>query len=94
MKTWDELTIQDNYLFQKDTYMSLAMDIQRHIEKEKENWWAEGKAEGLAEGKAEGLAEGKAEIALAMLQMNMSVEQIAKLTGLSVTQVQELHRKQ
>lgn len=86
MKTWDELTIQDNYLFQKDTYMSLAMDIQRHIEKEKENWWAEGKAEGLA--------EGKAEIALAMLQMNMSVEQIAKLTGLSVTQVQELHRKQ
>ena len=86
MKTWDELTIQDNYLFQKDTYMSLALDIQRHIEKEKENWWAEGKAEGLA--------EGKAEIALAMLQMNMSVEQIAKLTGLSVTQVQELHRKQ
>ena len=81
---------------EKDTYMSLAMDIQRHIEKEKENWWAEGKAEGLAEGKAEGLAEGKAEglaegkaeIALAMLQMNMSVEQIAKLTGLSVTQVQ------
>ena len=94
--------------------MSLAMDIQRHIEKEKKNWWAEGLAEGKAEGKAEGLAEGKAEglaeglakglaegksdkaaeIALAMIQMNMSVEQIAKLTGLSVAQVQELHRKQ
>ncbi|MBR3390343.1 MAG: hypothetical protein IKG83_07525 [Prevotella sp.] len=71
---------------EKDTYMSLAMDIQREIEKEKKNWWAEGKAEGET---------NKAiEIALAMLQMNMSVEQIAKLTGLSVTQVQELHRKQ
>ena len=82
--------------------MSLAMDIQRHIEKEKKNWWAEGLAEGKAEGKAEGLAKGlaegksdkAAEIALAMIQMNMSVEQIAKLTGLSVAQVQELHRKQ
>ena len=62
--------------------MTLAMDIQIYIEKEKKNWWAEG------------FAEGKAEIALAMLQMNMSVDQISKLTGLSVAQVQELHRKQ
>ena len=66
--------------------MTLAMDIQRQIEKEKMNWWAEGKAEGET---------NKAiEIALAMLQMNMSVDQTAKLTGLSVEQVQELHRKQ
>ena len=74
--------------------MTLAMDIQRYIEKEKMNWWAEGFAEGYAEAFAETLAEDKAEIALAMIQMNMSVEQIAKLTGLSVAQVQELHRKQ
>ena len=52
---------------------------------------AEGHAEGLAEGRAEGLAEGRAEtlseIARKMLASGMPVEQITRLTGLSVEDI-------
>ena len=50
---------------------------------------AEGKAEGLAEGKAEGLAEGKAEIVRNMKMGNMTVDDIARLTKLSVAEVEK-----
>ena len=50
----------------------------------------EGKAEGLAEGKAEGLAEGKAEIAKKMLEENIEIETIIKLTGLTKEKIENL----
>ena len=63
---------------------------------------AEGKAEGLtegrAEGKAEGLAEGKAErnreVALAMLQGGLSIEQIYSFTGLTAEEIKNLNKLQ
>ena len=55
---------------------------------------AEGRAEGKAEGRAEGIAEGehkaKLELARNLLAEKMSVELIAKLTGLSVEEIQKL----
>ena len=59
---------------------------------------AEGRAEGLAEGRAEGLAEGRAEgeknkaiaIARNLKSLNLSIEQIVKVTGLTQEQIEEL----
>ncbi len=57
----------------------------------------EGRAEGRAKGRAEGRAEGKAEItrkvAINLLRIGMSLEQIAQVTELSLEQVQALQRE-
>ncbi|MEH1846737.1 MAG: Rpn family recombination-promoting nuclease/putative transposase [Nostoc sp.] len=51
-------------------------------------------AEGLAEGRAEGLAEGRAQevrrVAVNLLKERMSAKIVARVTGLSVEQVQQL----
>lgn len=53
---------------------------------------AEGRAEGRAEGKAEGLAEGKASqqmlTARTMLSDGMSIDLVAKYTGLTKSQIE------
>ena len=66
---------------------------------------AEGKTIGLAEGEAIGLKKGEAiglekgrteekiETALKALEMRMPVEDVSKLTGLSIQQIQELQKK-
>ena len=54
---------------------------------------AEGKAEGKAEGRAEGKAEGKAEVAKNLLGIGLSVEDIAKATGLKAEEIRSLSRK-
>jgi predicted transposase/invertase (TIGR01784 family) len=53
-----------------------------------------GTAEGIAKGKAEGLVEGEVkaanQIALNMLHSGISLELIAKFTGLTIEQIQKL----
>lgn len=49
-----------------------------------------GIAEGLAEGRAEGRTEGRTEVAVNMLAAGMDVQQVAKLTMLTVEQVEAL----
>ncbi len=51
---------------------------------------AEGRAEGKAEGKAEGRAEGKAETASGMLKEGFGTDVIARITGLSVAEIERL----
>ena len=55
---------------------------------------AKGHAEGHAEGRAEGLAEGASEKALAvareLLAMNMSIDNIKKVTGLTDDEIHNL----
>ena len=51
---------------------------------------AEGRAEGLAEGRAEGLAEATMQIARNMRSMELDVEVIAKVTGLTVGEIEKL----
>lgn len=58
----------------------------------------QGRAEGLTEGRAEGLTEGRADalkqVAILLLKMGMSLEQIAATTQLTVAQIQELQQTQ
>jgi predicted transposase/invertase (TIGR01784 family) len=48
------------------------------------------KAEGRSEGRSEGRAEERQEVALNLLEEGMTVEAIARVTGLSVEQVRQL----
>ena len=50
----------------------------------------EGRAAGLAEGEKRGAAQEKREIAQGMLREGMTKELIAKLTGLTLSEVAEL----
>ena len=50
----------------------------------------EGKAEGLKEGKAEGVKQSKIDIAKAMLKENCVIELIAKVTNLSIKDIEKL----
>ncbi len=55
---------------------------------------AEGKAEGRAEGRAEGSQEAARNIALNLLKEGLSIDLIAKTTGLTVEEVQQLQNTQ
>ena len=46
---------------ERKRYMTLAMDLQRYTERNRDRWIAEGRAEGIAEGEARGKAEGRIE---------------------------------
>ena len=52
-----------------------------------------GEAIGLEKGKAEGKIEGKIETALKALEMRMTIEDVSKLTGLSIQQIEGLQKK-
>ena len=52
----------------------------------------ESLAKGIEKGKAEGKVEGKAEVALRMLEQNMDMSLIVRLTGLSMQELQQLKR--
>ena len=66
----------------KEEYSMLSMDHYKY--------WKEGMAEGIAEGLAQGEAKGKAEVVIQMLQEKLSLEMIARLTKLTVEQIQEI----
>ena len=61
----------------------------------------EGKAEGIAKGMAEGIAKGEAKgkaetarkVALNLLGIGMSLEQVAQVTELSIEQVRVLQQE-
>lgn len=61
--------------------------------KGREEGWMEGKLEGKLEGKQEGKAERDKEIAASMLQKGLSVSLVAEVTGLSVTEIDELNNR-
>jgi len=61
---------------------------------------AEGKAEGIAEGRAEGIAEGRAEglkekaieMAIEMLKEGLPIETVAKISKLSISEVENFKK--
>ena len=77
--------------------------VERGLAEGKSLGLAEGKSLGLAEGKSLGLAEGKSlglaegsrqkafETAHNLLVMGLSIDNIAKATGLTVQEVENLH---
>ncbi len=46
----------------------------------------------LAEGEAKGRAEGKREVALNLLKLGMTVEQVAAVTELAIAEITQLQR--
>ncbi len=56
----------------------------------REEWLAEGKAEGKAEGRAEGREKERRKMAKALLDMEMPLEQISKVTELTVEELKKL----
>ena len=74
------------------------MTLEEAKKEAREEALAEGRAEGLKEGRAEGLKEGKTEgikqskidIAKAMLKENCVIELIAKVTNLSIKDIEKL----
>ena len=73
--------------------------VERGLAEGKSLGLAEGKSLGLAEGKSLGLAEGEVrgsrqkalETARNLLVIGLSIENIAKATGLTVQEVKNLH---
>ena len=73
--------------------MTTERDIRNQIAFAKKNARAEGIIEGKAEGNAEGRMENGIESARRMLEDHLPIETIAKYSGLSVEQVQDLQNK-
>lgn len=51
---------------------------------------AEGRAESRAESRAEGRAEGRAEIVITLRNNGMSESDIAKFTGMTISEIQKI----
>ena len=58
-----------------------------------QSWFDEGELKGKLEGKAEGKAEKEREIAKNLLQLGLKFEDIAKATGLSLKDLEQLKTK-
>lgn len=67
-------------------FMTLAMDLQTYIEKNKDEWYADGKIEGKV--------EASRNIALRFLHNGISSEQVALGTGLSLEEIHKLRNVQ
>ena len=142
IKSFDELTIQDNFIFQKvmlkkpickavlERLLDISKPLQRFLDyvdgqtasdellrdiesavdeaKHCEAWreeysmlsmdhytyWkegvAEGRAEGLVEGENLGKAKAKIEVVIQMLRENISMQMIAKITNLTLKEINEI----
>ena len=91
MKTSDEQ--------KKQGEKEMEVEISDDVASKKEYWdyystmktsFDKGKVEGLAEGMEKGKAEGKLEIARNLKQMNLSVQDIIKATGLTTEEIEAL----
>ena len=73
-----------------DESLKILRDRLSEIAYAKEEGRAEGKEEGRAEGKEEGRAEEKAEMARNLKAMGVPIETIAKASGLSIEEIEQL----
>ena len=72
---------------EKEIYMSLAMDMQMYIEKEKGTWFAQGRNEGFNQGRNEGRNEERATLLLNMLNSGQTPEQISLSTKVPLEEI-------
>ena len=56
--------------------------------------WEEAQAEGEAKGKAEGVQEGVRLVAVNLLNNGMALEEVARMTGLSLQEVELLLKRE
>lgn len=82
------MTDAERYAY--DEHLNAVMIQNDVLGNAREEGLAEGRAEGLAEGRAEGRAEAKKDIVKSMLSNGLSVEQVAKYSGLTVEEVESI----
>ena len=81
-----EREMRENYIRSE----ALEKGMKKGIAEGKKAGIAEGKKVGIAEGKKAGILEGLLQTAKNMLDANMNIETISKLTGLSVKKIKEM----
>lgn len=77
-------------------YERIAMavaDAKGALEASRKDGLAEGRVEGRVEGRIEGRVEGQEEVICQMLNSGIGVEQVAKITGKKVSEIEALGRK-
>ncbi len=84
----------------KELKMFTAKEIERDLYESRQkairderSRMSENRKKALAEGKAEGKAEAKKEIVVNMLKMDWEIENICKMTGLSVQEVEKVREE-
>lgn len=66
-------------------------DIRSYLtDEDRQEIYAQAKAEGLAEGEAKGEAKGKAEMAKVLKTLDVSADKISKASGLSLEEIASL----
>lgn len=89
-----EYTEEEWAEWEREAHQIYLLDREAIEEEIRQESRAKGRTEGLAEGRAEGEARGnlaaKMETARNMFAEDFSMEQIAKLTGLSLSEVKKL----
>ncbi len=88
----DMVTACEYAAFSPEQKLKFEIDMINELDKEyaiSQNY-AKGKAEGLTEGEAKGRHERNLEIAAAMKSKGIPVDDIADITGLSVSEVEKL----
>jgi predicted transposase/invertase (TIGR01784 family) len=82
--------MQDAYRESQKVYWDNNNTFNYAVEMANERGEARGRAQGLAEGRAEGKAEGIAQVANRLKQEGMNISLIAKTTGLSEAEIEQL----
>lgn len=82
------MTDAERYAY--DEHLNAVMIQNDVLGNAREEGLAEGRAEGLTQGRAEGRAEAKKDIVKSMLSNGLSVEQVAKFSGLTIEEVESI----
>ena len=70
----------------------IKQGMEKGMKKGMEKGMEKGMKQGMEKGRAEGRAEGRIEIVQTMFAKGMDIDTISELTGLSVDEIQALHR--
>ena len=89
-KTAEIATFTPEERIKYENDMTTERDIQNYISYAREKGLEEGRAEGIMEGMEKGREEGRIEAARNMLTDEISIDLVAKYTGLSIEQVKQL----
>lgn len=85
---------QDEVLrLEEEAREKFIMDRKAEIAFGFDEGFEKGRQEGKQEGKQEGLNQGKQELIISMIENGMSVELIAKVTGLSAEEINKLQKE-
>ena len=97
----DELLAYDDFWDKLGAERLLLVDSNRRSMEEgreegrkegREEGLKEGRKKGIEEGRKEGLKEGRADVARNLLSIGMPLEDIAKVTGLEIKDIEQLKK--